>query len=133
MRKHKTPQEEILAARLASKALGVRARCQAIMRGYIVDFYIPAWGLVIELDGNHHNSGKQKEHDAIRDSVLKGMGLTVLRFQNYEVEEAIEGVIETIRKHERPFSLRNMVIAERGLSKTYEKQKQRNAGRQSIP
>ena len=63
---------------------------------FIVDFYIPAAKLVIEPDGASHYTDEGQAYDAERSSVLKGYGLSVLRFTNHEVLELFEGVCEHI-------------------------------------
>src|SRR3982074_3241883 len=50
--------------------------------------------LVVEVDGDHHSD--QLVYDARRDHRLGEMGFRVLRFWAPEVDEPIEGVIETI-------------------------------------
>jgi len=51
---------------------------------YITDFYIPQIKLVIEIDGESHL--KQKKYDEERSRFLNKKYLTVVRFQNLEVE-----------------------------------------------
>ena len=50
--------------------------------------------LVVEVDGEHH--GDQLVYDARRDRWLSELGFRVLRFWVVEVDENLEGVIETI-------------------------------------
>ena len=75
--------------------MGVRAHRQSIIRGYIVDFYIPAWGLVIELDGSFHDN--RKAYDDTRTSVMESLGLRVIRFKNEEVQDAPFAPIDRIK------------------------------------
>ena len=49
---------------------------------------------MVEVDGDHHSD--QLVYDARRDHWLGEMGFRVLRFWVAEVDENIEGVIETI-------------------------------------
>jgi len=51
---------------------------------YIADFYIPMFGLIIELDGGYHNTIKQEEHDSWRDRWFKRHGISVWRMTNEE-------------------------------------------------
>ena len=51
-------------------------------KSYIVDFYIPALRLAIEVDGPSHNS--QKKYDSKRTELLATKGIKVLRFKNEE-------------------------------------------------
>ena len=57
---------------------------QVPMDQFIVDFYCREKNLVIEVDGEIHDS--QKERDAERDNILTiKFGLRILRFKNQEV------------------------------------------------
>lgn len=55
---------------------------------FIADFYCAEKNLVIELDGSSHNN--RKEYDDNRDRIMKELGLTVMRFKNNAVDEALE-------------------------------------------
>lgn len=55
---------------------------------YFADFYIPAMNLVIECDGAYwHSSDKAKAKDAHRDSVMKDMGINVLRLKETAIKK----------------------------------------------
>ena len=72
---------------------------QKVIGRYIVDFYIHAAGLVIELDGDQHGEPEGMAKDALRDAWLREQGLTVLRYSNYEVKTSLEGVCQDILAH----------------------------------
>jgi very-short-patch-repair endonuclease len=61
-----------------------------------VDFVCFEKKVVVELDGGQHDL--EREQDQIRDEWLRGEGFAVLRFWNNEVNENLEGVLETILK-----------------------------------
>lgn len=64
---------------------------------FILDIYIPKVKFDIELDGAHHKDDpKQRRHDIARDSILKKMDITVLRFSNEEVAEDPKKVVNSI-------------------------------------
>ena len=65
---------------------------------YIVDFYCAAARLVVELDGSQHFEAEHRESDRQRDEYLRGLGLTVLRFDNRQVLLETEAVLEVIRR-----------------------------------
>ena len=65
---------------------------------YIVDFYCPKAGLVIELDGGGHYDISVEEKDAIRSAEIEKMGLKVIRFCNLDVDKNFRGVCEEIDK-----------------------------------
>jgi very-short-patch-repair endonuclease len=46
---------------------------------YVVDFYWPDLGLVVEIDGPGHENDPAQAHDARKDAYLKGLGLQVER------------------------------------------------------
>jgi len=94
MRNAPTQSESILWSYLRRKQLGVRFHRQSIIRGWIVDFYCPSSGLVVELDGAQFHDKVKDEH---RDAVMQGIGLTVLRFPSSRVFTDINGVLDDIR------------------------------------
>src|SRR5690554_2402338 len=67
-------------------------RRQHYVHFYIVDFYNHKLSLVIEIDGEYHNSKEQIEKDEQRTKNLNFQGLKVIRFTNKEVFEEIEKV-----------------------------------------
>jgi very-short-patch-repair endonuclease len=52
--------------------------------------------LVIELDGSQHTAADAQQYDAARTDILEAMGLRVLRFDNRQVLQELEAVIEVI-------------------------------------
>jgi len=62
---------------------------------FVVDFYCAEEKLVLEIDGEIHES--QKEYDLWRTSVLDDLGLRVLRIKNEETIH-VEKVKEKIRQ-----------------------------------
>ena len=68
------------------------------MGRYIVDFYCPECGLVIELDGARHFSITIDKYEAERTRYLEAEDLRVIRFENKELYENLEGVLETIKR-----------------------------------
>jgi very-short-patch-repair endonuclease len=63
---------------------------------YIVDFYAPAAGLVVELDGGQHFDAAGMAADAMRDAYLRKMGLRVLRFDDGQMLRETDAVVEVI-------------------------------------
>ena len=57
---------------------------------YIADFYCSAQRLVVEVDGDSHFAGDQR--DEIRTAVLAELGVRVVRFTNDDVMQRFEGV-----------------------------------------
>jgi len=58
--------------------------------------------LVIELDGAPHFGPNSGAYDQQRTEYLKNAGLKVIRFENRDVRDNIEFVLETIKEHLQP-------------------------------
>lgn len=69
---------------------------QKVIGNYIVDFYCASAKLVIELDGSQHYEKDGKISDAQRDEYLNKLGITVLRYSNYDVNHNFRSVCEDI-------------------------------------
>lgn len=95
LRNNQTEAEKIIWAELRKKKLGFKFRRQALMFGWIVDFYCPQKLLIIEIDGEYHN--KQKEEDIMRDNILNERGFKTIRFTNTQIINNLTGVIQTIK------------------------------------
>ena len=76
--------------------MGLKFRRQHQIGHYIVDFYCHSERLIIEFDGEVHNTSEQKKKDEIRDKYLKSLGNKVLRFNNAELIEDTENVLKVI-------------------------------------
>ena len=61
---------------------------------YIVDFFCSKLKLVIEIDGISHND--KSESDQIRQQKLESMGLSLLRFYEWDVKKDIHAVVEVV-------------------------------------
>jgi very-short-patch-repair endonuclease len=97
LRTNLTDSEQHLWARLRRKEiLGVQFYRQKPLGRYIVDFYAPRARLVVEVDGAQHLEAAQVEHDQRRTAYLERQGLKILRFNNLEVLQEIEAVVEEI-------------------------------------
>src|SRR5262245_55901750 len=90
LRENLTGAETLLWSRLRNRQVGeAKFRRQQIIEGFIADFYCHDAALVIEVDGPTH----EPQHDAERDAVFKGRGITTIRFTNTEVLEETEEVL----------------------------------------
>jgi very-short-patch-repair endonuclease len=95
LRREMSKTEWRLWYRLRGRQLmGRKFRRQVPIGPYFADFTCLDARVVVEVDGDHH--GDQLVYDARRDHQLGEMGFRVLRFWVAEVDENIEGVIETI-------------------------------------
>lgn len=80
---------ELRAHRLMS--LGFRR--QLPIAGYIVDFACPEKKIIVEVDGSQHAVASA---DIVRDTKLRELGWTILRFWNDDVQHDIENVCQHI-------------------------------------
>ena len=78
----------------AKRFAGVKFRRQKVIGNYIVDFASRDPMLVIEVDGDTHDG--REAYDAARTQFLESKGYRVLRFTNYDVMTAMEGVLMVI-------------------------------------
>lgn len=100
LRHHGTPAEAALWSLLKSSQLcGRKFRRQHSVGPYIPDFYCPAEKLAIELDGEIHNDPLRHEYDSERETYLLEQGITVVRFENRQVFEQTEVVLQAIAWH----------------------------------
>ena len=93
MRREPTEPEKRLWRHLSNSQLGgFKFRRQAAIPPFIVDFFCPAKGLIVEVDGDTHVS----ESDAARDRLLDARGFRTIRFTNLEVMTNMDGVLTII-------------------------------------
>jgi very-short-patch-repair endonuclease len=98
LRNHPTPAEAVLWKHLQRRQmLGKKFRRQFSISRYIVDFFCVDCGIAIELDGAPHFQELRAEYEAARTGYLRESGIEVLRFENRDVLESLEAVLETIR------------------------------------
>jgi very-short-patch-repair endonuclease len=105
MRRNPTEPEKRLWRALSNSQLGglkFRRQHAVAEAKAIIDFFCPAIGLAVEVDGDTHDG----EYDAYRDRRLSALGFRVIRFSNLDVMTNVEGVAETIlaaaaQRHQR--------------------------------
>ncbi len=107
LRKRETPAEKILWELLRNRSLAnykfLRQYPICVLSAfgrnlyYIPDFYCHKAKLVIEADGPVHRF--KKEYDNNRDEVLRSLNLTILRFENDEILNNTQTVLNTIVEH----------------------------------
>ena len=108
LRRHMTRAEFKLWNFLkGNNVLGVRFRAQHPLGIYIADFYSYSINLVIEVDGEIHESEDQKDKDTERSQVLNPWGIDIIRFTNNQVMSNFEFVQNQIIR-EVKFRLHNI-------------------------
>ena len=98
LRNNTTDAENLLWSRLRRRQLcDIQFYRQKPIGNFIVDFYAPKALLVIEVDGGQHYEEIHVQQDQMRDAYLKNQNLKVLRFNNLEVSQSLDSVIEVIK------------------------------------
>ena len=64
---------------------GQRFRREHPIPPYTVDFCCVALKLIVEVDGEHHQTAEGRQHDQHRDQYLAEQGYHVVRIPGYEV------------------------------------------------
>lgn len=75
---------------------GLHIRRQAPCGPYIADFLCVKARLAIEVDGATHSRPDELARDAKRDAWFAANGYRMLRLQNSDIYENLDGAIETI-------------------------------------
>ena len=94
LRRNSTDAEDILWYALRALTPQFKIRRQHPIGNYIADIAIPAYRLVVEIDGGQHASAI--DSDAQRTRELNARGYRVIRFWNNDVLRNLDGVLETI-------------------------------------
>ena len=122
-RKTPTDAETLLWQCIRDRQLGLKFRRQHAIGDYIADFICLEISLIIEVDGEYHNSEEQQEKDTIRTKYLNEQGFYVLRFTNNEVINQTEWVLKSIMASPPALSFREGAAANKSLTglqqKTY--------------
>ena len=99
LRNNLTPAEATLWKHIKNKQIyNIQWRRQFSVGPYILDFYCPKAKLAIELDGKEHYTIEGDKYDCGRDIFISSKGIKILRYENKEIWESIEQVIEEINK-----------------------------------
>jgi very-short-patch-repair endonuclease len=93
LRRDVSRTEHRLWPHLRGSATGAPFRRQHPVGPYFPDYYCVPLKLAVEVDGPTHAGIK----DAERDAFLESLGVTMLRFSVQQIDENLDGVIDTIR------------------------------------
>ena len=96
MRCTMSPSETALWAVLKERPGGFKFRRQHPAGDYVLDFFCPAAGLAIEVDGEAHDRGNRPERDMRRDAFLRECGVETLRIPAREVFANLDSVVSMI-------------------------------------
>ncbi len=97
LRQNMTKAEVILWMHLRKRALnGARFRRQHPIGPYIADFTCPSAKLIVEVDGATHSTPGELAYDTRRTKYLEQQGWTVIRVNNTDIYENMDGVWRAI-------------------------------------
>jgi len=108
LRNRQTGSEMQIWGYLRTRPLGFKFRRQHPLGIFIADFYCHSAALIIEVDGNIHDSPEVKSADERRQKLIENDGLQVLRFTNKQINFHFEECIASIenvlsqRKNQTP-------------------------------
>ncbi|TGE02597.1 endonuclease domain-containing protein [Methylobacterium nonmethylotrophicum] len=66
----------------AGRLSGHKFKRQVPITPYIVDFLCPSARLIVELDGEPHETAERRKRDAARDAWLRSQDFEIMRFSN---------------------------------------------------
>ncbi len=99
LRKNQTPWEKKLWMNLkAGRFFGLKFKRQQIIGKYIFDFSCFEKKLIIELDGSGHAEPEVVLSDRGKQEFAESLGYKVIRFNNNDVQNNLDGVLERIRQ-----------------------------------
>ena len=95
LRRAMTDAERRLWRALRNRGLGnFKFRRQAPIGPFIADFICHEARLIVEVDGGHHGEEAQMKTDAERTLWLETKGYRIIRVQNSDVLNNLDGVLE---------------------------------------
>ena len=95
MRRNPTEPERRLWMQLRnSRFYGFKFRRQVQVGWRILDFFCPARGLAIEVDGDTHDFARDRARDLMLEQET---GFTVIRFTNPDVIKNMDGVLQALK------------------------------------
>jgi len=99
LRANLTREEALFWTHVRGRQLqGRKFRRQHGVGPYVLDFYCPSEKLAVELDGASHDHDAAQRRDEIRTAFLRKAGIRVVRFENRDVRENLEGVLAKIAR-----------------------------------
>lgn len=97
LRSDVTDTEQVVWSRLHGKQVGGVQFCwRALIGQFIVDFYCPKTQLVVEVYGSQHFEPEHRHRDQGLDAYFVGLGLQVLRFDDRQVLQELDALLEVI-------------------------------------
>ncbi|MBO6769442.1 MAG: endonuclease domain-containing protein [Erythrobacter sp.] len=88
------PERRLWQELRGSSLGGFKFRRQVVIGNRIVDFFCPAKGLVIEVDGDTHDPATDADRDA---AMLRDHRFPTVRFTNDQIMRNLDGVLEKLK------------------------------------
>jgi very-short-patch-repair endonuclease len=98
LRQNMTLGEVLLWQKIRGRKLRNQFHRQIPIGEYIVDFYCHELFLAIEVDGSSHEHPEVAVNDLERQNELESLGITLLRFEEMEVRDNVDSVVEVIER-----------------------------------
>jgi very-short-patch-repair endonuclease len=92
------------------RPFGARFRRETPIGPYIADFAWLSARIVVEVDGDSHETDRGRKHDRQRDAFMRNHGFTVLRFDNLQVIDGPDYVFTTIESHLSAFLKKDLAL-----------------------
>ena len=100
LRNNSTKAEIYLWLKLKNKQMyGYDFHRQKPIDNYILDFFCHELMLGIEVDGYSHELLEIQIKDTVKERRMRELGITVLRFSDYQVSKGMENVLRTIEQY----------------------------------
>jgi very-short-patch-repair endonuclease len=97
LRRNSTSAESRLWCELRNRQLGgFKFVRQEPVGAYVADFACREAKLIVEVDGATHSAEEEVKRDAVRSFALERVGYRIIRVQNDDVYNAMEGVLQSI-------------------------------------
>jgi very-short-patch-repair endonuclease len=94
LRNNSTLAEVLLWQNVKGKSLGYEFHRQVPINEFIVDFYCHELSLAIEIDGSTHDYNYESDDD--RQKVLENLGISIVRFSDYDVKRNLNDVLRAL-------------------------------------
>jgi len=99
LRKNTTEAEKIFWSKVARRQFyNLKFRKQHGIGNYIVDFYCSEKKFIVEIDGDTHAENDGRKKDEIRSKYLLSLGYNIVRYNNHDIINNIEGVFEDLKE-----------------------------------
>lgn len=130
LRGKQTPAERLMQAKLRFAGIAAVYQYPVIFSGgyVIADFYLPRFGVILEIDGGCHQSPDQMKKDAAKDNAYRTHGYQIVRIKNSEVDTFQTKSLTAFRKSKelKPHKSDKVTQKKKRIRKEHKTNKSRN-------